>query len=386
MPEEDKQAVPVNRRLTAIVQVTDDCNLRCKYCFIEPESKGDMSEETFSIGLDRMLDRVGPQGRLSIIYHGGEPLMRGIDFFKFAQGLIAEKKGNRSVRTNIQTNGTLIDDKIADYLVESGIGFGVSLDGPPSIHDANRIRCDGKGSFNDVMRGVDNLRKRHSFPGAIAVMTRRTIENIPGLYSFFNGENIGFKISPVDLSYRSDAVRKELEISPMEYGKALIELFDLWFADENTRIDIVNFSDTMRALAREAVLECTYSKGSCGTSYIGLSPNGDVYPCNRFTSMEKFKVGNILTDSLDDIFASQMMADFRSRRTSQESCVPCEYNKVCNSGCASRANSYNGTVMAKDYYCTSTKMLFRHIARALNHEITKAEMPKCQQLTLAEVM
>jgi uncharacterized protein len=109
---------------------------------------------------------------LSIVWHGGEPLMRGIEFFEKAYALI--NQSNAKTNASMQTNGTLITPKMADFLIENNISFGISLDGPREIHNSNRYFCNGRGSFDSIMAGIEVLKsKGYKRPSAIAVFTKK---------------------------------------------------------------------------------------------------------------------------------------------------------------------------------------------------------------------
>lgn len=329
-----------------------------------------MSVETFKIMLDKMLNHVGEQGSISIIYHGGEPLLRGLEFYKDVTAIINERGGRKRIDACIQTNGTLINEKFAEFIVENNIPCGISLDGPKEIHDANRVQCKSKrGTFEKVMKGIQALRAKGRNPSAIVVLTKASLPKMREIYNFFNSEGLDFKVNPVDLIGRSKAERDSLEITPVEYGQALVELFDLWFNDKQTKIHIGNLFDAMSSLTKGFYNECIFSNRACGGSYIGLTPNGDVYPCNRFSSYPNFKMGNIVSDEIPEIFGNQIFTSFGRRSDSLQMCASCEYRPFCNGGCSSRAYSYHNSINERDFYCPSIKMIFGHITKALESEI-----------------
>ena len=362
------------RHLTAIVQLTDRCNLGCRYCYV-PEQGTDLALSTFKVLVDKMLAAVGDCGSISLVYHGGEPLLRGLDFFSEASAFIAQRGGRRRIDVSIQTNGTLLDDRFADFLVQQDIPCGISLDGPRQVHNANRVTCRAKqGSFDLAMRGINKLRERGRKVSALAVLSKVSLHQLRDIYDFFNEEGIDFKVNPVDLIGRSMAERQALEITPLDFGQALIELFDYWFNDAATHITISNLYDAMRSLAKGTYSECIFSNHACGGSYLGVAPNGDLYPCNRFSAYPEFRTGNILTDNLDDVFHSPCLVSFGQRSRELTECQGCEYRAFCNGGCTSRAYSHHCTVNARDFYCRSIKMMFGHIQHILQHEIANQEV------------
>lgn len=359
---------PISRQLSAVVQVTDKCNLACSYCYVGEGKKEDMSEETFSVLLDKMDSFVGPLGHMTLIYHGGEPLVRGLDFYKFASKKI-QQLGKHKVDACIQTNGTLIDDKVADFLIEQNLSCGISLDGPEELHDSNRYFHNRKGSFKKSMEGIKKLRERGRNPGALTVITKKSLPRVKEMYNFFNQNKLNFQLNPIDLTGRAKDENPNLVITPQEYGQVLVELFDCWYNDTNTNIKITNLFEAMQSITDGQHRGCLYSTSSCGRKYLGVNPLGDVYPCSRFTSNDKFLMGNVHKESIDTMFEASIFKEFNSRNQGLEECKPCEYESLCNGGCTSRAYSQSGEIGTKDYYCDATKMIFKHIENTLNQEV-----------------
>jgi uncharacterized protein len=96
--------------------------------------------------------------RVEFNWHGGEPLIAGIDFYKKAKNLQQKYIGiNTKIKNSIQTNGTLITEEWANFFIDHDFGVGISIDGPKKIHDSNRFYKSGEGSFSSVMRGIITL-------------------------------------------------------------------------------------------------------------------------------------------------------------------------------------------------------------------------------------
>ena len=139
------------------------CNLRCRYCFYHDEqanretfSYGFMSEETLEILIKKALEYAG--GFCSFGFQGGEPTLRGLDFYRKAVEL--QKKYNArhvEIANSIQTNGMGIDGEWAEFLHENRFLVGLSLDGVKDVHDQNRLDPEGGGTFNRVLRAAQKL-------------------------------------------------------------------------------------------------------------------------------------------------------------------------------------------------------------------------------------
>ena len=358
--------------LTAIIQTTENCNLACKYCYISDERK-DMNIEVLKTSIDKLSKAIDKGGRLRITWHGGEPLSRGLDFYLYAQELLSQHKNGIHVSQGMQTNGTLVDEEVIDFSKKHDIGIGLSIDGPEDIHNANRIYHKGGGSFTRAMESLNLLRKHQLPTGAISVFTKKSIGREEDIYGFFKENKLNVQINPLALLGKSKRNEEEIGVTSKEYGKAMSNLFLMWFYEKNPTMKFDNFWHIMGAIATGTPTICTYSNNCCGTSYISICPNGDVYPCNRFSWNETFLLGNIMEQNLDDMFSSDVLQEFRNRKD-LKSCQPCEYHNICNGGCSGSAYSHTNRIMSKDYYCTAIKTMFKTTEKALRTELEKVEL------------
>jgi uncharacterized protein len=213
--------------------------------------------------------------------------------------------------------------------------------------------------------------------GAIVVLSRANISNLPEVYEFFKKEKINIKINPLIKSGRA-IKNSELEISSIEYGNALNSLFDIWIEDYEA-IDIDPFTLLMGNLMTGNPLSCNYSV-SCRENFVSIGPQGDVYPCGRFDGIKEFLMGNVNEQNgLQRAFDSEISRRLSERRLETvKGCSPCEYGKICNAGCMHNALT-SGNVMGKDPYCISYKTLFRHISTKLHEELAKAEIKEGEE-------
>ena len=146
------------------------CDLGCRYCFYADEmsrraeaSRGIMKKETVAAILSKALERCARDGAhepLSVGFQGGEPLLAGIDFFRFVCDFV-EKNNTHGVSVSyfLQTNGTHLDPEFAEFFAAHGFLVGLSVDGPKEYHDRCRVTRAGKSCFNAVMRAASNMRR-----------------------------------------------------------------------------------------------------------------------------------------------------------------------------------------------------------------------------------
>lgn len=375
--------------LTVIVKPTNECNLSCKYCYVDKKTKGEeMDPRTMALTLEASA-KSSPDRRVHFIWHGGEPLLMGLDFYRE----VANVSGNlRSqgylVQNSIQTNATLITENLLDFIQQQrDFQLGMSLDGPREINNRTRVYSDGSGTFDDIFRGVRmvndrNLgRKPGEFyvgGGVIVVLNKQNINDLETVYEFFKGERINIKINPLMCCGNALKDPDALRITPQEYARAMNKLFDRWVTETPT-IDIDPFSLVMGNLLTDRPIGCNYSQ-SCRKKFVSISPQGDVYPCGRFDGDKAFWMGNILDDKGLEKALQSPVQEKLSKRNSETvpGCNQCKYGKVCNAGCMHNA-LLGGDVMGKDIYCAGYKLMFPHVEKFIKRELTKAESKRTKR-------
>jgi len=367
-----------NRRLNIIAKPTHNCNLSCTYCYVEKDAeKGVMGEKLLAQSIEKISKAYQ---KSHWIWHGGEPLTMGLDFYKNVSEVqeFYRKKG-KNFLNSIQTNGTLITEDLLNFIEQKkDFYLSTSLDGPQEIHDKIRIYKNGKGSFEDVMDGLNSTKKRNSSleAGVICVISSININYPKRLYNFFKSEKINVKLNPLINSGNAKENIDDLGITPKQYGSFLLKFWDIYNKDVlregKVIIDIDPFMEVLGNIETNSPLGCNYSV-SCRESFISLGPQGDIYPCGRFDGVKKFWMGNIKKDSLDNIMNSKINQELKKRNSkSIKGCKICDFKNICNSGCMH--NAYlSGNVFGKDPYCSSYFSLFKKMRNVLNSEKNKVE-------------
>lgn len=349
---------------SVVVKPTNNCNLQCKYCY-NSGSNIIMSHKTLENTLSKTIThhRKYP---IHFLWHGGEPLLAGLDFYKEAIKIQNKtKKKSQHIFNSIQTNLTLMDEAYLEFFSRTNFSISFSLDGNKELNDSQRVYRNGKGSYEDVIKKVEMFKERDIPLRAIIVINRQNVNRLEDIYSFFRDYGINFKIHPLVKAGRA-LENSSLEISPQEYGKFMIKLFDIWFNDVNNtnRIKIEPFFQYVGNLMFQEPGDCATSK-NCQSFLISVAPNGDVYPCWRFDGDTELKYGNINEDSMESILKSDIRKKILTRSPNAiKDCVECEFKGICNAGCMNHA--YNeGNLMDKDPHCTSMKMIYSHIKKTL---------------------
>jgi uncharacterized protein len=311
---------------------------------------------------------------LHLIWHGGEPLMMGASFFIEAYCIQQRYNSLCRITNSIQTNGTLIDGELLDFCNSTRqFSLGLSLDGPETIHNTSRPYSNGTGSFDKVLKNIFSIQESTGrMPGVILVLSRRNLHKIAELYRFFDAHAISFKINPLVRSGRAADAYKDLGITAIEYGMAMIEFFDLWFRATESRIHISPIDTIIGNMITKTPRGCNFAP-TCRFNYFSIGPQGDVYPCGRFDGLSEFRLGNICESDVACILDSDIHRRLSARNAEGiDECNKCRFLRICHGGCMHNAYVANGDIMKEDYYCAGYKMLFQHIENALATEFSKA--------------
>ena len=137
------------------------CNLDCNYCYYLEKDKLydkkkslEMSEETLEKYIESYI-QAQPTDEVLFTWHGGETLLRDISFYKRVMNLQRKYGRGRKIDNSLQTNGTLLDDEWCKFFKEHNFLIGISIDGPEHCHDQYRKNKSGKGTFKQVMKGIE---------------------------------------------------------------------------------------------------------------------------------------------------------------------------------------------------------------------------------------
>lgn len=328
---EQKMKGKVLNRL--VLNVSNSCNLSCKYCYANGGSyhSGEslMTEETAVKALDLFFNTFDKIENIQIF--GGEPLMNEgvvhqiLDYFE-AKDFEEEKKP----KIGIVTNGTYMNDKMIDRIQKLDITVTISMDGGKEIHDCNRVDNFGVGTFDRIVSNVKRLREETGQPDTIEVTyNNRHRENgvkVLDTIRQLNAEVPGsfYHITPV--SSQDKGMMLE-DFKP--FIDSVDEVFDSFEAKESLTYSLVDrFVRTLQD-KQQSHYVC-----NAGFNTISVSVEGDVYPCFMFTDVEEFKMGNI---SDEGIFKTERFKDitqmfFKNNKLKHENCQSCMLQRMCT-GC-----------------------------------------------------
>ncbi len=330
--------------------VGDSCNLRCRYCFNHPEQPlRTMTPEMMNRVVSQVLETC--HGGATFILHGGEPLLAGLDFFKeFRKAQERYRRPGQWVKNFVTTNGTLLNGDWGQFFLKHDFRIGVSIDGPPEVHDANRVDRKGQGSMDRVLAGIRATQDCGMDVSAISVVTHPPAVTPVELYDYIS--SLGIR------QWRANPCRSPETVEG--YGPYVEELFDLWtLHDGQANIGII--SEILEGLFGFTPQVC-WMKGSCH-KFLGFDPDGSVSPCCEMTLDPMYRFGNIREQKLRDILEGQVARRFWSLKSEGDRhCDGCEWTQLCKGGCTYHRLQFGGDPSGSDYLCEAYKDAFRRVA------------------------
>jgi radical SAM protein with 4Fe4S-binding SPASM domain len=327
----------VNPFRSMAIEITKECNLKCVHCYL---SAGDGAEDELTTEEIKDLLRSAKElGAVSVSIGGGEPLMRPdyLDIIKYALSL--------DLLVALGTNGTLVDEKIAESLSKLPIKVQISLDGArKETHD--RIR--GDGSFDSAVRGIDNLIEKGMGKDIVIAFTPMSlnVSDVPELIDFALGRGIQvIQFPPLSPSGRARARLDELRLSDDER---------LWFWDfisEKAKevkgeLDLLAECFSMDINNHGNPYRCSIG------SQLRIAPDGDVYPCQCFHFGSEYCIGNVKRQHLGEIVNGQKLEEIVktsfTRPSMIDQCRECNWRNFCGAGCMGNAFESSGTIWNSD--------------------------------------
>lgn len=386
----------LSRDITLIIKVTNACDMRCRYCFIEPAIfHKTMKLDTARRVVHAFLDSDYFES-VNFVWHGGEPLLRGRQFFE--QLFDEQRACDTQVRyTNAtQTNATHLDDDMLELLLANDVSIGLSLDGPADLNDgARRIRRPlqlagesprpQRTAHATTVDAAARLQARGRQAAAIVTVNRNNVGDPEAIYEEFSRRRIHMKINPLTRSGQADTPEgADLGITAEEYGEFLVRMFDVWFDDAGPKISIEPFGQHVaRIVGDEVAHSCFYTR-SCHHFFLGISPDGDLFPCGMFQGEPSFRYGNIHELEPQDVAETVLFTTLETREKKVlEDCARCAFFDLCYSGCMFHSLKDSKVIAEKDYYCAGYKMYFEHALRRIHGDLVRAVRSTPQQDALA---
>jgi uncharacterized protein len=361
---------------------TNECNLKCEYCFV----KGDrdfaperMTEDIAKKGLEVFAKLTEKADSSSIAFYGGEPLLNA-DVVYSAMRYVRELERvgvfKCPVNITLVTNGTLIDDNTVKVLLETKTNVSVSIDGPKHYHDAARKSTTGKDTFDEAIRGYRKLKEAGMNPGISCTLNRHNVEHMDDIVEFISKElhprAVGFNIllptikggNPLD--------------PPGEFTvNQLINAFKI-FREAGI------YEDRMMRRIGPFTKRKFHLKDCMGVGgQIVISPEGKIGPCQAFLGFDDFfplslhdLYSRLSSLKIDDIYENALFNEWIQRfPLNMEECARCFAIAVCGGGCPYASFVDHGSIWkVDDRICYQAKQILEWMIWEAYDYIEKSDL------------
>ena len=364
------------------------CNLACKYCYyleknkLYPTAQRHLMSDEMLEQFTREYIEAQTMNQVLFTWHGGEPLLRSIDFYRKALSLQQKYAGGRRIDNVIQTNGTLLTDEWCEFFAQNHWLVGISIDGPQPDHDHYRLTAAGKPSWKKVMQGIKLLKKHGVEWNAMAVVNAYNVNHPLEFYRFFKENGCQFlQFTPIverltrhedgrtlaSLADKDEISLSEASVVPEQWGYFLCAIFDEWVRKDVGKIFVEIFDCTLANWMGISPGICAYSK-ECGHAGV-MEHNGDVYSCDHFVFPE-YKLGNIRDHSLIDMLYGEQQQEFSRLKHSSlpRQCKECDMEFACHGECPKNRfmkDKYGDSGL--NYLCPGYYHYYQHVAPYMDY-------------------
>lgn len=365
-----------NRIVSLVVKVAERCNLNCSYCYMYNHADQSylrrpafMSEEVFGQLLARVYEYCDrrQKHRMSLVFHGGEPMLMGTERFRRFTNLARERLGEKLDSLQIQSNATLVDDDWIATLHDLGVTVGVSMDGPPEIHDMFRVDHAGKGSHERTLKGLLRLQEAGLLSGALCVVN--PAHSGVGVYRYFR--SLG--ITHMNFLF-PDATHDVKQTLYGRYGETpvadyLLPIFEDWINEDDPDVKVGCFEDMMRAILGGRVWSDMIGNGRA--NYLVIDTDGSIQ------ALDALKVCcegtpesglNLFEHGFDDLHKGLPLLH---RIVSEgipmcSTCGECPERDTCGGGYLPHRYSRAGGFDNPSIWCQDLQKLFAYVRNYIN--------------------
>lgn len=345
---------PHQDALTIIAKITNLCNIDCQYCYDRPFRECLGHNGIIKIDrIKRLLDLAAKYSkRVSIVWHGGEPTLAGVDFYKELSEYMVKEHPYTTWDQSLQTNGTLLDEEWFElselYKINFGSSYNATSEDLRQTREDNSLGKEGQTIYNVL----DNIKKGgHLGIGVIDVLTKKNHKDVIEIYEFYKREGVSAVFNEI-LNAGEAEKHDFLFITPeetREYLHTTTEYFKYWMRDKSKEcFDDRYASMSIRMLMAGSATACSFA-GNCVGYWLCINSNGDLYPCDRALP-EKYRFGNVSEfDSLEEVYKGEAFLNYKKEReTKKEKCLSCFLHKYCHGACPMEDIDENLTAAVKN--------------------------------------
>ncbi|MGI3105469.1 radical SAM protein [Vibrio alginolyticus] len=391
----NKNSIQTIDKLQLIVKVSERCNLSCSYCYYFNGEVQDHNKKPPIIRsnvADKVIDDLkkfiqsGNKVRLlEVILHGGEPLLLKLDRMEqLLQSFIDNLSGLTTLRFGMQTNGTIVTEKVIELINKFGIGVGVSIDGVGKHHDKHRIYTSGRGSFDDVVSGIKKLKNGIDTTKAPELGIISVATNASEMVNTYNFVTQDLGVNSISFLYPDrthDQLTGDAKLNG-ELHTGLIDCFMAWSKQPNVYfknvcdyLDVLQEKDTSGACINYVTEDSIASGNYSPLKMVIIRSDGELYFYDRFLPETAEKTlghesnYSVLSGSLIGYLNSDVYRAMHDAYTSpNHDCSQCRYRTVCTGGELQHRYSISNGFDNKSVYCSQITKFYD----AINHELSNA--------------
>lgn len=368
---------------TMVKPLGSACNLNCSYCYYLDKAPTIYENRQPLMPLNVLEEYIrqyivaNEVPEVTFVWHGGEPLMAGIEYYRKAIEFQRKYASGKGIVNSLQTNGLLMNADWARFFHINKFLIGLSVDGPRDIHDAYRVNKAGRPSFDKVMAAVSLMKQYGVEYNTLSVVTNLSEGRGAEVYRFLKSIGSRFMqfLPVVEHVIPGDENRKPViakpgtdgsvmapwSVSAAGYGRFMTDIFDEWVVRDVGEYFVQAFDMTLAQWVGAKPGLCVYSE-TCGDALV-VEHNGDVYSCDHFVYPE-YKLGNILETELSVLYQSPKQFEFgvNKRNTLPRYCLRCKYYFACRGECPK--HRFMKTETGEDglnALCEGFKHYFQHV-------------------------
>ena len=353
------------------------CNLKCSYCYYldKAEIYGGREPRMSEQMLEHFVKEYIQANDVRDVFfnwHGGEPLLAGIDFYRKAVSFQQKYSEGKKIHNTLQTNATLITPEWARFFRDNGFLIGVSLDGPKEVHDRYRGGKGGASVFDRVIRGIMELYRAGVQYNVMATVNKQSEGRALEIYQFLKSAGTRFiQFMPVvehvkdGLIVSPDTEGSRLapwSVSAEGFGRFLCDIFDHWVRNDVGKVFVNQFDAALACWCGVQPGLCAMAE-TCGGNSV-IEHNGDLYPCDHFV-YEDYRIGNVLETDLRTLMNSSRQVRFgiSKRNGLPQKCLRCRWFFACHGECPKhRFNKTDKGETGLNALCEGYEIFFSHIA------------------------
>jgi uncharacterized protein len=378
-----KQGMDQNQIQHLYLIPTTECNLRCKYCFVEDENRkfthAQMTKETARKSLEVFAKLSENATEISVTFYGGEPLLNAeIVYFALRQIRALEMRGSfkKPVDITLFTNGLLVDDETVKVLFETRASVSISIDGPKRLHDAARVGPTEKGTFDKAMTAYRKLKAAGINPSVSCTLNRHNVGNIQALIGFIVDElkpaTMGFNILLPQVNGKNFA-----DVPPQLATQALISAFKV-LREQGI------YEDRVMRHVKAYIGNAFHCKDCMGVGgQIVITPQGRIGPCQALLGIDKYfpqtvdkLYSQILSINSDYVYKDVIFDEWLQRfPLNMKQCIDCFAIAVCGGGCPYASKVMSGSIWQVDERaCSQAKQIMEWMIWETYDRLVKEEL------------